>query len=123
MSITASISTSAPIDEILRFNKFQSLSCLCVECDLLKCTCTKISDSRDNQDSITCNSTIAGLSKNESIHYNHRTLLSEEKFGKDEQFEHNDNSTRTLESSINPNHKKNGINIGFLNVQGICGKE
>ena len=92
----------------------------------MKCTCAKISDSTDkydNQNIITCNLTISELSKDESIHYNHRTLLFEEKFGTDEQLEHNENSTRTLESSVNLNLRKKGINIGFLNAQGICGKE
>ena len=72
------------------FNKFQSLSFLCVECDLLNCTCARISqstDKYDDQDGIECNSTISELLKDESIHFNRRTMPFEENFVTDEQFE------------------------------------
>ena len=41
----------------------------------------------------------------------------------EEQLQHSGHSKSTLATSVNLNLKKKGINIGFLNIQGICGKE
>ena len=41
----------------------------------------------------------------------------------EEQLQHSGHSKSTLDTSVNLNLKKKGINIGFLNIQGICGKE
>ena len=41
----------------------------------------------------------------------------------EEQLQHSEHSKSTLDTSVNLNLKKKGINIGFLNIQGICGKE
>ena len=41
----------------------------------------------------------------------------------EEQLQHSGHSKSTLDTSVNLNLKKKGINITFLNIQGICGKE
>ena len=51
---------------------------------------------------------ISELFLDESIHFNHRTMPFEETLITDEQLEHNDSSTRTLESSVNLNFRKKG---------------
>ena len=58
------------------------------------------------KDGIKCNSTFSELLKDESIHFNHITMPFQETFVTDEQFEHNDSSTRTLEFSVNLNLRK-----------------
>ena len=107
------------------FNRFQSLSCLCIDCNVLSCACTNKSETIDEYDDQDCiDATTSEISKDESISVNHRTVLYySNRSYTEEQLQHSEHSKSHLDTSVNLNLKKKGINIGFLNIQGICGKE
>ena len=65
--------------------------------------------------------TTSEISKDESISVNHRTVLYSNRSYTEEQLQHSGHSKSTLDTSVNLNLKKKGINVGFLNIQGICG--
>ena len=109
LGITANNSTSAQKDENLVFNRFQSLSCLCIDCNVLSCACTNKSetiDEYDDQDCIDATTSTSEISKDESISVNHRTVLYSNRSYTEEQLQHSGHSKSTLDTSVNLNLKK-----------------
>ena len=57
---------------------------------------------------------------------NQRTISCENRSNTEEQLHQSNNTpfqSSNLETTVNLKLMKKGINIGFLNVQGLCGKE
>ena len=99
---------------------YQCLSTLCVECNSLSCTCTDILNPNDDNDVNDCDSLISEAYSDESCNIILRAQPSTETINHSVRNTNNDSNSV---SSVNLNLKKKGINIGFLNVQGICGKD
>lgn len=99
------------------------MTSLCTECNSLGCTCTNTFCPNDDNDDISdCDNSISEVYSDESYNIIHRSPLYEQRPDINNHSDCKiDNESKSV-SSVNLNLKKKGINIGFLNVQGICGK-
>ena len=62
----------------------------------------------------------------EYFNVNQRTISCENRSNTEEKLHQSNNTpfqSSNLETTVNLKLMKKGINIGFLNMQGICGKE
>ena len=91
-----------------------------MECNSLSCTCTDILYPNDDNDVNDCDSLISEAYSDESCNIIFRAQPSTETINHSVCNTNNDSNSV---SSVNLNLNKKGINIGFLNVQGICGKD
>ena len=98
------------------------MSSLCVECNLLSCTCTENLYDRDENSDIDESNIISEQYMDKSFNIIHRALLCDERSSINEHLEQTDNSASKLDSSV-LNLKKKSYQHWVLNVQGICGKE